>query len=222
MTVRRFIGSKLIFYMILTICGVALGAAGLLAQTQGKVGPEAVFRPNPEAFGNLTKGGGDTISAMRKLGASPQAVAFAQANKDKEFLTKFIKFGPVDLGICEADDYFVFANPQGESYYLVNGSPRIIAIQDIKYLRHLNLDNNNPWSRSNPRGMMSFKYTKFEKQVSRPGGGQRFIFGFPIYKGSHAGGIYGYVSVAYDFDTAGQFLGTKLLGSSGARNKGRR
>lgn len=222
MTVKRCIGSKLIFLMILTICGVALGSAGLLAQTQGKIGPEAVFRPNSDVFQESCKGGGDTIAAMRKLGASPQALSFAQANKDKEFLTKFIKYGPVDLGVCEADDYFVFANPQGESYYLVNGSPRIIAIQDINYLRHLNLDNNNPWSRSNPRGMMSFKYTKFEKQVTRPGGGQRFIFGFPIYEGNHAGGIYGYVPVAYDFDNSGQFLGTKLLGSSGAGNKSRR
>ena len=67
--------------------------------------------------------------------------------------------------------------------------------------------------------MMSFKYTEFEKQVSRPGGGQRFIFKFPIYKGCHAGGIYGYVPVAYDFDTSGQFLGTKLLGNPGSGNK---
>jgi hypothetical protein len=101
----------------------------------------------------------------------------------------------------------------------VNGSPQIIAIQDIRYLKHLNLDDNNPWSKSNPPGMMSFKYTKFEKQVNRPDGGQRFIFGFPIYKGSHAGGNYGYVSVAYDFDSSRKFLKTQLLGSSVAGNK---
>jgi len=216
MSRKSELGSKLACFMILAVCGVAFGTAGLLAQTLGKIGPEAVFRPNPEVFRKYCEGGGDTIAAMRKLAASPQALAFAQANEDNYFLTKFIKFGPVDLGVCEADDYFVFANPHGDYYFLVNGSPQIIAIQDIRYVRHLKLDDNNPWSKSNPSGMMSFKYTEFEKQVSRPGGGQRFIFKFPIYKGCHAGGIYGYVPVAYDFDTSGNFLGTRLLGPSGA------
>lgn len=187
-------------------------------QGLGKIGPEAVFRPNPDIFQENCKGGGDAISAMRKLGASPQAIAFAQANEDNFFLTKFVKFGPVDLGVSEADDYFVFANPHGEYYFLVNGNPQIIAIQDIRHLKHLNLNDNNPWSKSNPSGMMSFKYTKFDKQETRPEGGQRFIFGFPIYKGSHAGGIYGYVQVAYDCDSSGHFLGTKMLGPSGNVN----
>lgn len=221
MTMKRLNESKLVFRMMVLVCVIVLGTTGLLAQTQGKIGPEAVFRPNPDIFQKYCEGGGNTISAMRKLAASPQAIAFAQANEDNFFLTKFIKFGPVDLGVCEADDYFVFANPHGDYYFLVNGTPQIIAIQDIRYLKQLNLDKNNPWSRSNPAGMMSFKYTKFDKHVMRPGGGQRFIFGFPIYKGSHAGGIYGYVPVAYDFDSSGKFLGAKVLGSSGTGAKNR-
>lgn len=220
MSMKRCCGSK--FLMILAVCGIVFGSTVLPAQTQGKIGPEAVFRPNPDVFQEYCKGGGDTISAMRKLSASRQAIAFAQANEDHFFITKLIKFGPVDLGVSEADDYFVFANPHGDYYFLVNGNPQIIAIQDVRYLKRLNLDGNNPWSRSNPPGMMSFKYTKFEKHLTQPGGGQRFIFGFPIYKGSHAGGIYGYVPVAYDFDSSGQFLGTKILGSSGVGNKRRR
>ena len=39
MSLKRGFGSNLVFLMILAICGVALGATGLLAQTQGKTGP---------------------------------------------------------------------------------------------------------------------------------------------------------------------------------------
>ncbi len=39
MNMKRGFGSKLVFLRILAICGVALGSTGLLAQTQGKIGP---------------------------------------------------------------------------------------------------------------------------------------------------------------------------------------
>ncbi len=187
-----------------------------VGQVSRQIGPEAIFRPKPELFRKLSQREPNNIAVMQKLGASPQAVAFAQSTEDKLFISKLTKYGPVDLAICETDNYFVFANPHGDYFYLINGNPPTIAINDIRYLKPLNLVNNNPWSRSNPPGMMSFKYTRFMKQVKRPNGGQRFIFGFPIYRGSHAGGIYGYVPVAYDFERSGQFLGTKVLSASEA------
>ncbi|MGA7577787.1 MAG: RsiV family protein [Desulfobaccales bacterium] len=39
MSLKRGFGSKLVFLMILAICGVALGSTGLLAKTQGNIGP---------------------------------------------------------------------------------------------------------------------------------------------------------------------------------------
>ena len=70
MSRKSELGSKLACFMILAVCGVAFGTAGLLAQTLGKIGPEAVFRPNPEVFRKYCEGGGDTIAAMGSTGWS--------------------------------------------------------------------------------------------------------------------------------------------------------
>ena len=50
-----------------------------------------------------------------------------------------------------------------------------------------------------------------------PGGGHRFVFSFVLLNGCHACEVGGYAHVAFDFNRAGEFLGTKSLRLSKTR-----
>jgi hypothetical protein len=207
------------------------GGAGMAAQESPQrslqtIGPEAIFKPSSravemdviqkiQACGTVSARAGDpehtacVVSIMQQAGASPAAMAFAEMLDGEGYLDSFRKMGKVDLaGVI----YPARANTNGE-YLLVNGTPRVVHVDDPDNLKHIDL-RKDPLYASLVRkfpNLTLWGNGDFKTMQHREGGGQRFVFSLVLLNGCHACEVGGYADIAFDFDQAGSFSGTKLL-----------
>jgi len=153
------------------------------------------------------------ISVMRKSGASPQAISFAQLLNGNGYLRNFYDAGTVDA----ATVYFPFKSNDKLGLYLVNGNPRLINVDNEKILPLNELENNVvffqmkkkfphvtllPGVRSGAGAFVSEKWKKT---------GQRFLINYKLKNGCLNCELLGFVTVAFDFDSTGNFLGSKII-----------
>jgi hypothetical protein len=148
------------------------------------------------------------IKVMRKNDASSEAREFTKELDSRNFMQSFEDFGPIDVVRTHA-----IAADYSEGYYLVNGNPRIIDINDLEKLNKLDF-------KALPEGKSLLKKypNAFLTQVAdysftlqkHSQGGRSFIFIFPIKDGCKACDIIGYADVAFNFDQNNNFLGMSL------------
>lgn len=174
---------------------------------------------------------------MRKFGASTEAIAFSRLFGFTDFMTSFVEIGRVSL----ANVYFTGWINDEQRILLVNGSPPLMDVDgcgipySLMVLRQSlepdgketdcleNIDiTKHPLYRSlanrvaNETAAGAFPpmiwggHAMFETMQYVGFGGQRFTVRFDLL-GCHACTLAGYAHVAYDFDSSGKFLGTKLL-----------
>src|SRR4030042_3790148 len=201
-------GPVLALVIFLTWAGLAPHSALAQARILPQIGPDAVWKADWQL---LARHHGEVLAGleafMRSQGASYQALAFTRSVKGEGFLCSFTEMGQVDLAQMQVP----FKNDEPD-YLLVNGTPQIVAVGQKQYWQPLDL-RKTPWVGQHPKADW-FARINFLRLVSRPGGGQRFIFAFAIQDGCRACAILGNALVAYDFDPAGTFLSTRLLGFS--------
>jgi putative hemolysin len=196
------------------------------AEPQVKIGAEAVWQPGKEfmplvrqACSNAGSNYGDClISQMPGAGAPPKAVAFSKLLEEKSdgqigYMTDFRKTGRVDIAYV----YYPIRANENLGCLLVNGSPPIIDVDDLKLLAedvmksdpsYAALASANPEVAVFPGDRGGTAYPQVE---ALPQGGQRFIMSYYLLKSCHACARLGTVSFAFDFDSAGQFRGTQFL-----------
>ena len=196
------------------------------AEPQAKIGAEAVWQPGMQfmqsvrlACSNAGSNYGDClISQMPGAGASPKAVAFSKLLEEKTdgqigYMADFRKTGRVDIAYV----YYPIRANENQGCLLVNGSPPIIDVDDLKLLAedtmksdlsYTALASKNPEVTIFPGDRGGTAYPAAE---ALPQGGQRFIVSYYLQKGCHACARLGTASFAFDFDSAGKFRGTEFL-----------
>lgn len=202
--------------------------AGTWAQSPDggrRIAPEAVWNPDnsfrqrvmercssPEVrdFGRCF------VSVMKDSGASPQAVAFARLTGNTAYLRGFREAGVVDIASVE----YPFRANENYGCYLVNGVPPVIDVDEYAITSKIDLAKDKgykeilsgfPGADLWPGDRWSDKCIVAETGKSE----QRFLVTYRLLNGCHACELLGLVRVAFDFDGAGRFLGTKLLGIEG-------
>jgi len=152
------------------------------------------------------------VQQMQASGASPQAVAFMHAIHNDGFMRDFKNTGRVDIAFV----LYPFAANGNQHCLLVNGSPNLIDVDDYELLPKDDLP-------KNPQYAALFKKypniavfpgdrtgTKFIAAKKLPDGSQRFLVPYVLVDGCHACARVGSLQLAFDFDSAGKFLGAKV------------
>lgn len=152
------------------------------------------------------------ISIMEKAGASARARAFTKLIKGEGYMVSFREMGKVDI----VSAFYPFrANDNGE-LLLVNGTPQVIYVDDPDNVERIDI-RKDPLYPSLKRKFPKLElwgHAEFDTMQQRSGGGQRFVFRMVLLNGCHACEVGGHAHIAFDFDSTGKFLGTKLLGLS--------
>ena len=209
------------------------------AEPQVRIGAEAVWQPGMQFMqsvrltcSNAGSNYGDClISQMPAAGAPPRAVAFSRLlEKESDgqigYMRDFRKTGRVDIAYV----YYPIRANENQGCLLVNGSPPIIDVDDLKLLAEDSMKSDPSYAAmasANPdvdifpgdRGG-----TTYPEVEVLPQGGQRFIVSYYLLKGCHACARLGTAKFAFDFDSAGKFLGTRFvrvrkLPEAGAQDK---
>lgn len=212
-------------YLILS---VLLFTAAAMAQGKGTTNPiphfdsTSVWHP-PADFRKVFDSTCDTLrgdafqacflKTMRGMGASEEAVRFAELTDTTGYVRKFVKSGLVDIAyVC-----YPFRANENYGVILVNGRPGMIDVDDFQYVdltplkrntMYLHIVNDFPDAAVWPGDRYLFDQPILQPI---PGGGQRFIVKYILQNGCHACRHLAVVEFGFDFDRNGIFKGTRLL-----------
>lgn len=176
---------------------------------------QAIFRPSEnvgQKIRDCAPNVGCTAAVMEKARASRQAIAFMRLINGEGYMNSFRELGKVDLAT------YTFSSPtmyNDQGTLLINGTPQVIFADDSKYFANLDI-RKDPLYPSLVRRFPEirdwyYSGVGFESMQKLPNDGQRFIFGSNLHNGCHACEIAGLAHIAFDFDSDGNFLGTKLV-----------
>lgn len=153
------------------------------------------------------------LNLMRDLGATPEALRFAELTDTTGYVRRFVNAGSVDIAyVC-----YPFRANENYGVTLVNGRPGMIDVDDFQYIdltllkkdtTYLNIVNDFPDAAVWPGDRYLFDQPTY---TPLPGGGQRFIVEYMLKNGCHACANLAAVRFAFDFDSTGDFIGTRLI-----------
>lgn len=153
------------------------------------------------------------LNTMREMGASPEALRFAEMTDTTGYLRHFIRVGIVDIAyVC-----YPFRANDNYGISLVNGRPRMIDVDDFEYVDLTVLKKNPTYLKiideyPDAAVFPGDRYLYNQPIVERlPGGGERFVVRYFLMNGCHACEQVGVVDFAFDFDQNGNFIGTRLV-----------
>lgn len=150
---------------------------------------------------------------MEKAGASPQAIAFAHQLHNDAYLVKFENTGRVSIAWIT----YPFRANTNSGCLLVNGTPRLVDVDDLSRLPLSQLKSDAGWRKliaKHPKAMLWPGDRSGMSGVSAEaaeGGGQRFSVNYMVLDGCHACARLAQVRYAFDFDTTGRLLGARFL-----------
>jgi hypothetical protein len=147
---------------------------------------------------------------MAKAGASSAALAFTRRLDNDAYLQALDEPGGP---IAVAHVFFPFAANENSAWFLVNGSPPLINVDNFR-----NLD--FPRMRSTAAYLAIYHdyrdvtFWQGDRGADGPevlNNGREFVVDYLLRNLCHACAIIGRVRYAFDFDTSGKFLGTRLV-----------
>lgn len=150
---------------------------------------------------------------MHKMGASPEALRFAELTDTSGYLRHFVDTGIVDIAyVC-----YPFRANDNYGVTLVNGRPGMIDVDDFEYVdltvlkqdsTYLKIIDDYPDAAVFPGDRYLYNQPIVEQL---PDGGERFIVRYSLKNGCHACMEVGFVDFAFDFNRQGDFTGTRLV-----------
>ena len=150
---------------------------------------------------------------MQKAGASPQAIAFLHEMHNDAYLAKFEDTGRVSIAWA----IYPYRANSNTSCLLVNGTPRLVDVDDLSRLPHSQLKSDAGWTTlvaKHPKAMLWPADRSGMTGVaaeSSGGGGQRFLVDYMVLDGCHACARLARVHYAFDFDSTGRLLGVRFV-----------
>jgi hypothetical protein len=210
-----------------------LAAAAVLAlcpqlatsQTGGdgpRIDAHSAWHPAPAALSLIRKScenlsfpalGECFARGMQRSGASPEAMALTHRLDNEAYLHDFIETGEVDLAFVT----YPFRANQNEACFLVNGSPAMIDVDNIRQLSQDKMKQDHAYqSLAAAYPNLSLWPGDRGDQTTivagtSGGGGQRFVVSYWLLDGCHACARLASVKFAFDFDAQGKFLRPSYL-----------
>ena len=145
---------------------------------------------------------------MREKGATEDAAKFTEMLRGERHMSSFREFGKVDLIQTTAPR--IFNDPNVDEYVLVNGVPPFLQPYDNTGSLDLTKDPLYTKLKEKYPNITVWPMCDFNTMEVLPGGGQRFVFTFPLME-YRAQGPVGSALVAFDFGKNGEFNSTQLL-----------
>jgi hypothetical protein len=152
--------------------------------------------------------------------ASSDAVAFsqsliAQTPSRPGYLKGLREAGPVDLGLVT----YIGAQNAGQGWALVNGSPAVVNVDDLKLLPQSTMEKDPQFNvlriQYPPAGLSieddDRKTDSLPEMQALGDGNQRFVIGYSLKEPCPACKIVGHASFGFDFDATGKFLGVNFI-----------
>lgn len=217
----------LLFALIILLSSCA-GSASVQQRTgeEKNVGTEAVWHPAGSFRESVIERcssprvqdfGECFVSVMKDSKASARAIDFTRRIGNTGYLRGFREAGVVDIAYVE----YPFRANENYGCFLVNGDPPVIDIDDFDITNKIDLTKDKQYEEI---------VSGFPKVAIWPGDRwgadciqpdplkdkQRFVVAYRLLNGCHACELLGSAGVAFDFDRAGKFLGTELLGIEAA------
>ena len=222
---------KGILFALVLLLIPCLSCAPARRNTEGEkdiqgIGPAAVWSPDNSfrervvdrcSSPKIQDFGECFVSVMTDSKASPQALAFARRVGNTGYLRGFRETGAVDIA------YVAYPFRANENYgcLLVNGDPSVVDVDDPDIIKKIDLTTDKQYEEivfGFPRVEL-WPGDRWEADCAIPGstqdGRQRFLVMYRLLNGCHACELLGSARVAFDFDSAGKFRGTELLGVEG-------
>jgi hypothetical protein len=213
-TVRRGLGAALL----------AVPAVIAVAAAAERVTPAAVWRA-PAGFmsrfhtacAGLGGGAFDAcfVTSMRKAGASPAALAFVRRLDGEAYLEALVE---TDGSVALAHVVFPFRANENEAWFIVNGTPPLIDVDDERYLA-LAAMQAAPAYIAIARQFPEVTFWPGDRGREGPQvrvRGRRIVVDYRLRNLCHACAVVGHARFAFDFDAAGKFLGTRLVSVAAA------
>ena len=149
-------------------------------------------------------------AAMASAGAPPAALEFTRRLDNEAYLQALNEYGgPVAL----AHVFYPFRANENNAWFLVNGTPALIDVDDRRYLALAAMRDSVAYGELHRR-YPNVTLWPGDRGVSAPQpmqSGREFIIGYLLRDQCHACAIVGRVRFAFDFDAAGKFLGTRPI-----------
>jgi hypothetical protein len=204
--------------LVRVLLALLISTAGAAAQE--RVTAAAVWQPPAEFNARFHKqcdgraGAAFTAcftAAMAKAGASPAALAFTRRLDNDAYLQALDE--PAGGLIAVAHVFFPFAANENSAWFLVNGSPPLINVDNFRNLNFPQLRSTAAYLAiyHNYRNVTFWQGDRGADGPEVLNHGREFVVGYFLRNLCHACAIVGRVSYAFDFDAAGKFLGTRLV-----------
>jgi len=152
------------------------------------------------------------MNAMARQGASPEAIQFMRRTDNMAYVRDLRTTGGVDIAyVC----YPMRAN-ENYGYFLVNGVPSLVDVDDIKNIPldelrkepvYISLKKKYPDMSLFPADRYGTKEPVTETQSN---GNQSFLVFYRLTSGCRACKEIGGTRIAFDFDKKGNFLGSRV------------
>jgi hypothetical protein len=197
-------------------------------ETDDPISPSAVWSPEDGDLVEIAQScqaqpaPGYSRCFVEQMGgfASSEAVAFSQSLIDQSpsragYLKGLREAGPVDLGLVA----YIRDENASQGWALVNGSPAIVNVDDLKLLPQSNMEKDPQFDalrKQFPQIGLSVenddrKTDSLPEMQALGEGSQRFVIGYSLKDPCPACTIVGHASFGFDFDATGKFLGVTFL-----------
>jgi len=155
------------------------------------------------------------LNEMKSAGASPEALSFAEslaASLGVVYLREFRRMEKVDVAYIE----YAFRANELEGVLLVNGNPSPIDVDDDRFTIDAEMKKNAAYAalaEQYPR-ISVWPGDRFDSKLptmtSTGWGTQSFLVQYTLRDGCHACAVVGTATLAFNFDTQGNFQGTRI------------
>ncbi len=153
------------------------------------------------------------LNEMAAAGASRSAIEFSALIKGHGYMNGFKKLGEIGA----ANVYYVFRQNNHEGCILVNCKPDLLDVDNLDYLNTGDMEQNliyQSLKNSYPQiGIFpgNREGTDYPQKQNLQHHGERIIINYDLRNGCDNCQLLGFAYFAFDFDSIGNFLGTKFV-----------
>ena len=153
------------------------------------------------------------LNEMASAGASRSAIEFSALIKGHGYMNGYKQLGEIGA----ASVYYIFRQSNREGCILINCKPDLLNVDNLDYLNTGDLEQNNIYqSLKNTYPQISIfpsnrEGTDYPEKQDLPHHGERVIINYDLRNGCNNCQLLGFAYFAFDFDSAGNFLGTKFV-----------
>lgn len=183
-----------------------------LADGAEPIGPKGVWALPEAAWTDCLQKGQDATGCLARImeqtGATPQALAINKLLEGEGYMEAFQEMGRVDVAVMV---FPLRANTNAVTY-LVNGSPTLVSSEIEPADLPLAADPVYAALQKAHPELMFWPTGEGPSAVNTPpGGGQGFVFTYPLLNGCHACAVLGQALLSLDFGPDGSYRGPRLL-----------